>query len=794
MARRLSSSQKQARVLHRRMERYQEEKANPMYTGMTAFADMPEARTMPKNYKNYSDEGYGQNDTLYKVVTYGMQNGAAIPPKLFTDRTMQTEIKSHPLLDKLDRPNLEQDGVFYRESVLGYYLISGNSFQYANRVAKSGPPDELWALEPDKVKPVPDEKRGIAYYKVDYFAPEKQKVDPSIIGHMRSWNPKDPFFGLSPVQVAAILIDQQKAIRTWNLSLLQNKAVPSGAWTTDVILSPNDRAKTEARLNEKMAGYRNAGRVPLLDGALKWQSSAISPSDLDWLEGAKYNAGGIANIYNMPPQLIGDTSSTTYDNMQEAKAASYTEFIFPMLDKLYSLWNRWLLPMYPDLQNAYLYYDKETVEVVQAVIQSRLTAAAQRANQAWMQGSCMMDEAREMQGLPPLPNGAGQVFRFGAVLVLADDLKDYAEQSMSEPAAPPVPVAEPLPPPGQLPGQPQPNEEKPDGNNAPSNPDKQPAKPTGKQPDSDDDNQTSGKSRVLRSTKALDLRTTEEKSAYAASIEAARRRHEDEYEKQLAEHFEKERKAVFNAINTSASRSAHILASRAEGALNNWQDDLKSVLTDLYTDVSVDIGGQVAAQLSGKKGAISDFIAQFGQSQLRYLLTLAGMKIKQITNTTLAKIRLELTDGVAQGESIPELAKRIDALYLDEIIPNRSTTIARTEVVSSSNYASVEAAKSSGLQLMKVWLATEDSRTRPAHAAADGQEVPMDQAFDVGGESLMYPGDMDNGSANNIVNCRCTVYYKRAPQADTDDTADDSEEEKRIAKLAYKRFMDEVLV
>ncbi len=51
-----------------------------------------------------------------------------------------------------------------------------------------------------------------------------------------------------------------------------------------------------------------------------------------------------------------------------------------------------------------------------------------------------------------------------------------------------------------------------------------------------------------------------------------------------------------------------------------------------------------------------------------------------------------------------------------------------------------------------------DSKTREDHAEADGQEVGMDEPFDVGGEQLMYPGD-PAGSAGNVINCRCTVIY-----------------------------------
>ena len=443
MTKRLSSYKQRVQTQVRRAS---QQKVNPAYSGFTALADMPQPRSMPRNYKSYAREGYGGNDTLFKVVNYGIQNGSAIPPKLYTDHSMQKEIPSHPLLDKLDAPNDEQDGVFYRESVLGYYLIAGNSFQFVNRLAKSGPPDELWTLPPDRVRPIPDERRGIVGYEYEDWPKERNPIEASLIGHMRTWNPDDAIFGMSAVQLAAIIIDQQTAARKWNLALLQNFAKPPGAWVTTALLSPNDRKKLEERVNEKMAGYRNAGKIPVLDGALDFKPSAVSPSEMDWRESVQYNAGQIANLFNMAPQLIGDTSASTYNNMEEAKAASYTEFIFPMLDKLYSLWNRWLVPMYPDLKGAYLYYDKTSVEVVATVIQARLTAATQRGNTSYLQGTAMLDEAREMQGLPPLPNGAGKVFRLGAVLVPADKLLDYAEQSLVEPAAPPMPVTEPLPP------------------------------------------------------------------------------------------------------------------------------------------------------------------------------------------------------------------------------------------------------------------------------------------------------------------------------------------------------------
>ncbi|ADX31932.1 portal protein [Tsukamurella phage TPA2] len=61
-----------------------------------------------------------------------------------------------------------------------------------------------------------------------------------------------------------------------------------------------------------------------------------------------------------------------------------------------------------------------------------------------------------------------------------------------------------------------------------------------------------------------------------------------------------------------------------------------------------------------------------------------------------------------------------------------------------------------GAELDKTWIATLDRRTRRSHWAADGQRVPIDSPFTVGGESLDYPGD-PKGSARETKRCRCRV-------------------------------------
>lgn len=125
-----------------------------------------------------------------------------------------------------------------------------------------------------------------------------------------------------------------------------------------------------------------------------------------------------------------------------------------------------------------------------------------------------------------------------------------------------------------------------------------------------------------------------------------------------------------------------------------------------------------------------------------------------INDTTFKTLQGEFTDSLEAGESRQDLVKRIQTTY-GNIGESRAKTIARTEIQGASQKGVFEGYKQAGMKI-KIWVATLDGHTRDAHAGADGQEVPIDMPFNVGGESLMFPGD-PSGSADNVINCRCTT-------------------------------------
>ncbi|MBQ6686271.1 MAG: minor capsid protein [Firmicutes bacterium] len=117
----------------------------------------------------------------------------------------------------------------------------------------------------------------------------------------------------------------------------------------------------------------------------------------------------------------------------------------------------------------------------------------------------------------------------------------------------------------------------------------------------------------------------------------------------------------------------------------------------------------------------------------------------------------EITSGILQGESIRQLAKRVenlsDANYKGAV---RNARTAFTGAQNAGRQASYDRAKEMGLPLRKRWIATKDERTRDSHRDLDGQIVELDQPFKVAGTTIRFPGD-PTARPNLVWNCRCTM-------------------------------------
>ena len=102
------------------------------------------------------------------------------------------------------------------------------------------------------------------------------------------------------------------------------------------------------------------------------------------------------------------------------------------------------------------------------------------------------------------------------------------------------------------------------------------------------------------------------------------------------------------------------------------------------------------------------------------------------------RVKLELSPGSPTMEEIEDWCAAHSGAVLNDAIVEAGRTDPESGIME------------------KVWIATDDERTRPTHTEAHGQRAPLDGTFTVGADELEYPCDPE-GSPEEVANCRCRV-------------------------------------
>jgi len=123
----------------------------------------------------------------------------------------------------------------------------------------------------------------------------------------------------------------------------------------------------------------------------------------------------------------------------------------------------------------------------------------------------------------------------------------------------------------------------------------------------------------------------------------------------------------------------------------------------------------------------------------------------------------EILEGTNAGETLDQIANRVDNVLTytgSENWPARARLIAQTETTrhfSGSMLAHAFLVENQDKKLlMKQWNTTMDDKERTAHRLANNQVRTLNAPFDVGGESLLFPGD-PSATPANVCNCRCNL-------------------------------------
>ena len=140
------------------------------------------------------------------------------------------------------------------------------------------------------------------------------------------------------------------------------------------------------------------------------------------------------------------------------------------------------------------------------------------------------------------------------------------------------------------------------------------------------------------------------------------------------------------------------------------------------------------------------------------------------------KIQSEMLQGIMQGDSIPNLARRISekASGREYKAAVRNARTMSTNAQNAGRYDAYNRLTKAGVELTLEWAATLDNRTRHSHRMMHGQRRNVGEPFEVDGVKIMYPAQTGKFMAVSSVpqemlwNCRCTILaYVKGFEHDT---------------------------
>jgi uncharacterized protein with gpF-like domain len=192
---------------------------------------------------------------------------------------------------------------------------------------------------------------------------------------------------------------------------------------------------------------------------------------------------------------------------------------------------------------------------------------------------------------------------------------------------------------------------------------------------------------------------------------------------------------------------------------------VKLMMIDLYKNTGLSFAQDSYRQVKVIK-AEEDYDDYWLNEMEKYVKTTLGDQITSIAEGSrdIAKkiIKRVTQQSFTEGWGAEVTAAAIKRALLSEGIEMntwRALRIARTEVMSASNFGAMKGVEVLGMPIQKYWIATYDSRTRDSHLVVEQQNpIDFDSDFEVGGTRMSQPGDPRGGAAE-VINCRCSIAF-----------------------------------
>lgn len=475
-------------------------------------------------------------------------------------------------------------------------------------------------------------------------------------------------------------------------------------------------------LKEKLGGFRKAREPAILTGAMDIKPIGTSPKELDMVESRKFLRDECLQHYQLPPEVFGIVENSNRATIDSSFYLTQKNVIIPRLRFFERVVNAQLLDEFDDLC---CYHDVKIIEDE--------TLNLQVYQFGVLNGCITKEQYCEHFGINPNPEEGHYLIPNGGTFVNVDEEFELPEMSEEEEVV---------------------IDENPEGET--DNTEEEPEKPeegksTAEYMIKQNREHEEWKAKIWHGFNEKALRQEE---PFIKSIQKISAKQKADIEKKIKGIEYVNDASVNNAIADYFTKEVDEAVKH--GLAKSWLDCMRE-------------GRQNAHEAIGKKKEIEtiDDVTITNDFFNRWVDEFGLMKSKELNQTTKKKLllalRQRLAEDIEEGAGLEVMKRNLiesASSVFEELSTVRAKMIARTETGASVNVGQTATYKAVGIE-KKEWIATLDQRTRESHLSMDGVKADIDMTFEVGRadggiDNMQYPLD-PNGSAENVVNCRCTV-------------------------------------
>jgi len=315
----------------------------------------------------------------------------------------------HPAYQVLcRRPNLEMTPSRFMLMLVASICLRGNAF-----VEKKMIGNRLVSLVPLLPQNMVVKRLDNGSLEYTYTESATSRVIPAKnIMHIRGFG-LDGVCGMMPMMAGRDVIGSAMAVEESAAKIFENGLQSSGFLSADGALNEEQRERLRGYM-AKFIGSRNAGKIMVLEGGLKYQNVTMNPEAAQMLESRAFSIEEICRWFRVPPFMVGhaDKQSSWASSVEGMNLQFLTNTLRPLLVNIEQEISRCLLDGDEDLFAEFS---------VEGLLRADSAGRAAYYTTALQNGWMSRNDVRRLENMPPIEGG--DIYTVQLNLTPLEDLK-----------------------------------------------------------------------------------------------------------------------------------------------------------------------------------------------------------------------------------------------------------------------------------------------------------------------------------------------------------------------------------